>query len=86
MPKGRGIRAVLLLAKRIAAGILLGFFAAILISYIFGPPRHVHPAPGDGIIVLLLLMVLVPLGALVGGISAIVTLEKFEPLTRTRNT
>ena len=78
MPKGR---AVLLFAGRIAVGITLGFFAAILISYIFFLPHHVSPAPGDGIIVLLLLMVLVPVGALVGCVNAIVTLEKHKPQT-----
>jgi uncharacterized membrane protein len=53
------------------AGTIVGFLAAIFIGFIFFLPHHSRPAPGDGIILLLLEMILVPAGAILGCVGTV---------------
>jgi hypothetical protein len=60
------------------AGTIAGFLAAIFIGYVFFLPHHSNPAPGDGIMLLLLGMILVPAGAISGCIRAVMVYERPE--------
>lgn len=68
-------RALLLFAGWVAVGILAALIIVILVGVLFVLPRHSAPAPGDGIMLLLLLMIFVPAGAIFGCVRAAMILK-----------
>jgi uncharacterized membrane protein len=66
-------RSVGLFARWIAAGAFVGLLASILIFWLLTPR---HPNAGDGILAMILLLILVPIGSLVGCIRAIMVFER----------
>ena len=71
MPANRTIHAVLLIAGWTAAGVVAGLLAAIFIGFLVFLPHHGNLAPGDGIILVLLEMILIPVGAILGCVGAV---------------
>lgn len=67
MTKFHKFAEVLLILGCTIVGGFVGLVAACVIAYIFFLPHHGELAPGDGIILMLLSMILVPAGALAGG-------------------
>jgi uncharacterized membrane protein len=67
-----------LFARWIVAGAFVGFLTSILIGWLITPR---HPNAGDGILAMILLLILVPIGSLVGCIRAVTSFERNKPQT-----
>jgi uncharacterized membrane protein len=71
-PKSK-FRTVVLFAQWISAGAFVGLLTSILIFRFLTPQ---HPNAGDGILAMFLLLILVPVGSLVGCIRAVIIFER----------
>ena len=70
MPVRSITRTLLLLAGWVAIGIVSAVIFVIVVGKLFVLPRHSAPVPGDGIMLVLLLMIFVPAGAILGCVRA----------------
>jgi hypothetical protein len=76
VPSKSKSRSVALFARWIVAGAFVGLLTSILIGGLIMPR---HPNAGDGILVMMLLLILVPIGSLVGCIRAVMIFERDKP-------
>jgi len=70
------IRSVLLFVQWIVAGALVGLLIGILIGWLTMPR---NPNAGDGMLVMLFMLILVPVGSLVCCIRAVMIFERDKP-------
>jgi hypothetical protein len=79
-------RPIALFAGWIVTGIVTGVVTSLLIFTFYIGTLHTSPAPGDGILIFILWLLLIPLGTILGLIRAIVVWEKRKGWTKRQET
>jgi hypothetical protein len=68
------VRTIVLIAAWLATGSVAAVIFVLLIALLL-VPRHSAPAPGDGILIMLLVMIFVPAGAILVCMRAVAILK-----------